>query len=527
MHLFPGRPAGCERSVEVRRMAADGGGGNGGQNMKGGGGGGPAPLKTVEELSESIGWSWYQWRLFFFVGLCVAADSIEVNLLSFLSVEATREWGLEEFWEDTVAAAVFVGEVLGCFMFGMLADKYGRLPAFLLGIVFVSVCGVASALSGNLYQLLILRLGVGMGIGGFTVPFDLLAETCPPHLRGLVLCALWTFWTFGSVTLNVLAAACLRDTDGEGKGHDPLGWRWLTFFAAIPPLISLFGTMLVDESPAWLAARGRSKEAKEIILRAAATNGVEIDPNFEVVPEPHEAGVEQLFIDGNWFRTLCLWGLNYTSHFAYYGVVLFLPRILGASASDPYNFDGLLLSCVGEVMGALMSCYFIQLLPRKTLLGMSLAILACSIPIILFESSPVWMMVLSALIARGAAMTASSLTWIVTPEGYHTEVRATGHSWGNLLARVGALLTTYWGGYDMPTDIKVWSYVLVALIGFGLVVVQPDGVMSNEAKPPRSVAEGGGDPTKRSAETNGGGGSGQVGNAADDAAEKRYGAVPG
>jgi hypothetical protein len=42
-------------------------------------------------------------------------------------------------------------------------------------------------------------------------------------------------------------------------GRDPLGWRWLTFFAAIPPLVSLFGTALVDESPAWLAARGRSE----------------------------------------------------------------------------------------------------------------------------------------------------------------------------------------------------------------------------------------------------------------------------
>ena len=69
-------------------------------------GDGGARSMTVEELSEELGWSWYQWRLFLFVGLCVAADSIEVNLLSFISVEATKDWHLEEFWEDTVAAAV-------------------------------------------------------------------------------------------------------------------------------------------------------------------------------------------------------------------------------------------------------------------------------------------------------------------------------------------------------------------------------------------------------------------------------------
>ena len=436
------------------------------------------PLKTVEELSQVIGWSWYQWRLFFFVGLCVTADSIEVNLLSFLSVEATKEWELEEFWEDTVAAAVFIGEVTGCLIFGLLADRFGRLPAFLLGIVFVSVFGVASALAQSLEQLLALRFGVGMGIGGFTVPFDLLAETCPPQLRGLVLCALWTFWTFGSVALNILAASCLRDLDGPGQGHEPLGWRWLTFFAAIPPLISLLGTVVVDESPAWLAARGRKKEARDIILRAADTNGVDMDPNFEVMPEPHnDVGVQQLFTNGNWVRTVCLWGLNYTTSFAYYGVVLFLPRILGASASDPYNFDALLMSCVGEVFGALASCYLIQVLSRKQVLGSSLCVLALSIPVVLIEGSPIWMTVTAALVARGSALIASSLTWIVTPEGYHIEVRATGHSWGNLLARVGALLTTYWGGLNMPEVLKVWSYSGTALLGFALIIMLPPGVM--------------------------------------------------
>jgi len=205
---------------------------------------------------------------FSFVGLCVAADSIEVNLLSFISVEATKDWHLEEFWEDTIAAAVFGGEVVGCALFGQVADKYGRLPAFAIGVAFVSAFGVASSMASNIQQLVFVRFGVGLGIGGFTVPFDLLAETVPTKIRGLVLCALWMFWTLGSIVLNLMAAHCLKDVDGPG-GSDPLGWRWLTFLAAVPPIVSLLGVSVVDESPAWLAARGRREEAKRIILRAA------------------------------------------------------------------------------------------------------------------------------------------------------------------------------------------------------------------------------------------------------------------
>lgn len=439
--------------------------------------GGGARSKTVEELSEELGWSWYQWRLFLFVGLCVAADSIEVNLLSFISVEATKDWHLEEFWEDTVAAAVFGGEVLGCAMFGLFADNYGRLPAFAMGVAFVSAFGVASSFAANVEQLVAMRFGVGLGIGGFTVPFDLLAETAPTRIRGLALCAVWLFWTLGSVLLNLMAASCLRDEDGPG-GHDPLGWRWLTFLAAVPPLVSLLGIPFVDESPSWLAARGRQDEARSIITRAARINGVGLDPDFVVEPEPaRDVSVSQLFDERNASRTACLWTLNFASHFAYYGVVLFLPRLLGASASDPYNFDALLLSCIGEVIGSVASCVFVRSVPRKTLLAGGSLLLACAMPLVLVRGAPAWAMLTAALVARGAANVTSSLTWIVTPEGYNVEIRATGHSWGNLLARAGALCTTYWGGAAVGEPVKVGSYVAVAATMAAAAAAMPEGVM--------------------------------------------------
>ena len=70
---------------------------------------------------------------------------------------------------------------------------------------------------------------------------------------------------------------------------------------------------------------------------------------------------------------------------------------------------------------------------RRKLLGWSALILAFSMPIVLMRGVPSWAMMGAALVARGAR-TCSSLTWIVTPEGPNADVRATGHSWGNLLA---------------------------------------------------------------------------------------------
>ena len=269
---------------------------------------------------------------------------------------------------------------------------------------------------------------MGLGIGGFTVPFDLLAETAPTRVRGLALCAVWLFWTLGSVALNLMAAHCLRDEDGPG-GRDPLGWRWLTFLAAVPPLVALLGIPFVDESPSWLAARGRQDEARAIITRAAATNGVKLDPDFVVEPEPSRDPRWRLF-DGATRSHGVLRTLNPPA--AYYGVVQ--PRALGAArATRTFNA----LRCHVGVIDPSP--------PARTVAA------RCSPG---RRRSPAIPVVLAAgrrrgrcsprLVARGAANVAASLTWIVMPGTMG------GARHGARLGNLPALATTYWAGAAWP-----------------------------------------------------------------------------
>ena len=105
----------------------------------------PRERWTIASLSARIGWGKSQWLVFFFVGLCVAAASVQVNFVSFLAVELKREWGLSSFSSNTLLAVQFLGEMIGCAVFGVYADRRGRRPAFVLGTLFVAVFGVASA----------------------------------------------------------------------------------------------------------------------------------------------------------------------------------------------------------------------------------------------------------------------------------------------------------------------------------------------------------------------------------------------
>ena len=69
-------------------------------------------------------------------------------------------------------------------MFGPLGDEWGRKPTFLLSSTITAVCSIASAFAPNFPALVLLRFGVGIGVGGTVIPFDTLAELTPSRFRG-------------------------------------------------------------------------------------------------------------------------------------------------------------------------------------------------------------------------------------------------------------------------------------------------------------------------------------------------------
>ena len=69
------------------------------------------------------------------------------------------------------------------YFWGPVADIFGRRKAFIGAASIISAAGLASGLAPSYAWLLALRGLVGFGLGGSSVPFDLLAEFCPPKQR--------------------------------------------------------------------------------------------------------------------------------------------------------------------------------------------------------------------------------------------------------------------------------------------------------------------------------------------------------
>ena len=273
----------------------------------------------------------HQLRLFLGAGWLLTVDSMELAWLSFLSQTAQQHHQqsllvalqqqqqqqqqqqeaitiavlpqLPDYYHyDWIVAAGILGAILGALLWGMLADVMGRRPIVILSSVWLTICGIATTLlcssSGyynGMYEGLILaRFGAGLGVGGHTVAYDLLAEWLPNRTRrGHALLCVQLFWTLGSLLIFMLLE---QDTHNH--------WQLVSALCTLPAVLATLvfwvplgsdtksanntldttpATALL-ESPRWLLSRGRVEDALDVLRHAAHMNGDE-NEGYHLFPE--------------------------------------------------------------------------------------------------------------------------------------------------------------------------------------------------------------------------------------------------
>jgi len=135
---------------------------------------------------------------------------------------------------------------VGAFIFGLLADRYGRRLPLMLDLVFYSVVEVLSGLAPNYATFMVLRALFGIGMGGeWGVGASLAMEKVPPKLRGVLSGLLQEGYAAG----YLLAAVCYFFV------FPRWGWRPLFFIGGLPALLALFVRFKVKESEVWKKTR--------------------------------------------------------------------------------------------------------------------------------------------------------------------------------------------------------------------------------------------------------------------------------
>jgi len=135
---------------------------------------------------------------------------------------------------------------VGAFIFGLLADRYGRRLPLMLDLIFYSIVEVLSGLAPSYWSFMVLRALFGIGMGGeWGVGASLVMEKVPPRLRGVFSGLLQQGYAAG----YLLAALCYFFV------FPRWGWRPMFFIGGLPALLALYVRFQVKESEVWQRTR--------------------------------------------------------------------------------------------------------------------------------------------------------------------------------------------------------------------------------------------------------------------------------
>jgi MFS family permease len=151
-------------------------------------------------------------------------------------------------WGSRLFALFLIGWGLS-FLWGPIADRFGRTRALAATVLVYSVFTGAAALAQNLWQLALFRFLAGVGVGGeWAMAGTYVAEAWPEDRRKLGAGYLQTGYYFG-----FFVASALNFTVGAR-------WGWRAMFAcgAAPVVLSLFMRLRLEEPARWRQREGHA-----------------------------------------------------------------------------------------------------------------------------------------------------------------------------------------------------------------------------------------------------------------------------
>jgi SHS family lactate transporter-like MFS transporter len=135
---------------------------------------------------------------------------------------------------------------VGAFIFGLLADRYGRRLPLIIDLIFFSIVEILSGLAPNYATFLVLRALFGVGMGGeWGVGASLAMEKVPARWRGVLSGLLQEGYAAG----YLLAAGCYFFV------FPRWGWRPMFFIGGLPALLAIYVRLQIKESEVWKKTR--------------------------------------------------------------------------------------------------------------------------------------------------------------------------------------------------------------------------------------------------------------------------------
>jgi SP family sugar:H+ symporter-like MFS transporter len=208
-------------------------------------------------------------------GFLFGFDSSVVNG----AVDAVRQqFNLSATLIGFAVASALIGCAIGAYMAGRIADRWGRIPAMMIGAVLFFASAIGAGLSIGVWDLVFWRVIGGLGIGMASVIAPAyIAEISPRKLRGRLASLQQLAITVG-IFAALLSDTLFANAAGLASSQFWLGleaWRWMFLVGAVPAVVYGVIAMRLPESPRFLVLKDRKDEVRKVFARIWPDEDVE------------------------------------------------------------------------------------------------------------------------------------------------------------------------------------------------------------------------------------------------------------
>ncbi|MBM7767497.1 MFS transporter [Glutamicibacter nicotianae] len=395
-----------------------------------------APLPSGTTIVQELPFKWkVQGTIFIIGGLGFMFDAWDVTLNGALIPLVAEEWGLDRPTAALLGTSNLVGMAVGAFLWGGIADKYGRKNAFSLTLLMFSLFTVLGALSPNFGFFVAFRFLAGVGLGGcIPVDYALVGEFTPAKLRGRVLTAMDGWWPVGAALSFFVSGWVMATADN---------WRLILAVMILPAFMVYLVRRSMPESPLFLAAKGRDAEARavidQLVERTGATKRDYVIEPVELEKAPRWWEQVASLWRYSWKITATSWLLFMTILLVYYLALTWLPSILTeAGMAQSASFFATAVMALMGLAGVVLAALLVERVGRKWLLAIS-APLSGLVLVIVAQNLDVpaaaigWVLVFGVIV-----QVAIPVLYAYVSELYPTELRASGFGWASTMSRFAA-----------------------------------------------------------------------------------------
>lgn len=367
-------------------------------------------------------------------GIGGAVQNILLNELHWLKEGTT----LLAMWGTVYTAGQLFGALIG----GPIGDKIGRKKSILLYEIVHIIAMIGGAVSPNIYVLYVFRLLQGLGLGALLVVlFAGFTEYVPGRNRGT-----WSSRT--SFIGNWAHPVCNGIAFLIGLTGVSFAMNWRIQFM-IPSVLSIIACLFIQakfpESPRWLEAQGRLKEADEIMTKIEKeiekSTGkplppVEVQEAKPVKKLPYSALFKGKLLKRTIVGSLVLIGMNTIQ----YTLMNWMPSMLKNLGYDTSQSQFMtMFGLFGAPFGIFIASLIMDRIPRKVMgvallaamagLGVATGMLASSLGI-------TGLIIMTFLLNTVIYMYVCYASAVYVPEMWPTSAKLSGSGFCNAIGRV-------------------------------------------------------------------------------------------